>query len=133
MLQRLVISASARFTEICRGLGRYAPDTPPKSRDFRKVLVLLQSYIYTLLVPFFYHQIIHHFHQLPEPLAVYFNILLFPILFKSFFIHKSNYLGNYNSVGQFPVLRLALRRPNKVVGFSCIRHIIFILRGLSLS
>mgnify|MGYP004043486111 CR=1 FL=1 len=70
---------------------------------------LLQSYIYTLLVPFFYHQIIHHFHQLPEPLAVYFNILLFPILFKSFFIHKSNYLGNYNSVGQFPVLRLALR------------------------
>ena len=39
-----MIFASARFTEICRGLGRYAPDTPPNSRDFRKVLVLLQSY-----------------------------------------------------------------------------------------
>ena len=44
VLQSSVISASARFTEVCRGLGRYAPDTPPRSRDFRKVLVLLQSY-----------------------------------------------------------------------------------------
>ena len=41
VLQSLVTSASARLTELCRGLwslGRYAPDTPSKSRDFRKVL-----------------------------------------------------------------------------------------------
>ena len=37
VLQSSVIFASARFTEICRGLGRYAPNTPPHSRDFRKV------------------------------------------------------------------------------------------------
>ena len=41
-----MISASAKLTEVLEVLGRYAPDTPPKSRDFRKVLVLLQSYIY---------------------------------------------------------------------------------------
>ena len=43
VLQSSVIFASARFTEICRGLGRYAPDTPPKSRDFRKVSRYLKS------------------------------------------------------------------------------------------
>ena len=35
--QSSVISASARLTEVLEVLGRYAPDTPPKSRDFRKV------------------------------------------------------------------------------------------------
>ena len=35
--QSSVISASARLTAVLEVLGRYAPDTPPKSRDFRKV------------------------------------------------------------------------------------------------
>jgi hypothetical protein len=41
--QSSVNSASARLTEVLEVLGRDAPDTstPPKSRDFRKVLVLL--------------------------------------------------------------------------------------------
>jgi hypothetical protein len=38
-----VISASARLTAVLEVLGRYAPDTPPKSRDFRKVSRYLKS------------------------------------------------------------------------------------------
>ena len=38
-----MISASARLTEVLEVLGRYAPDTPPKSRDFRKVSRYLKS------------------------------------------------------------------------------------------
>ena len=41
--QSSVISASAKLTAVYEGLGRYAPDTPPKSRDFRKVLWYLKS------------------------------------------------------------------------------------------
>ena len=33
-----MIFASARLTAVLEVLGRYAPDMPPKSRDFRKVL-----------------------------------------------------------------------------------------------